>query len=159
MTRWSSRSTTVRPSFVHHFGGRYLTSAWPRSFISTISVTPSLRTWRLNEAFAIDQGTVLSFSTTGQEVALDEIGRWFVTWGPLPEPNHFTGRRECASMSDAHAYADELRTVGVAGVAVVGVLKQNRAVEDDPVDAIAGKTLRKPAPSTFGFHGSTDEVP
>ncbi|MDB5944295.1 MAG: hypothetical protein JWQ13_3861 [Ramlibacter sp.] len=37
-------------------------SAWPRFAISTISVTPSLRRWRRNDALAIAQGTVLSFS-------------------------------------------------------------------------------------------------
>jgi hypothetical protein len=40
-----------------------MTSACPPSLISTISVTAlSLRFCRLNDAFAIDQGTVLSFS-------------------------------------------------------------------------------------------------
>src|SRR2546428_5176564 len=39
-----------------------IVSACPRLGISTISVTPSFRCWRLNDAFAIAQGTVLSFS-------------------------------------------------------------------------------------------------
>src|SRR5712691_2635635 len=37
-------------------------SACPRLGISTISVTPLLSWWRLNDAFAIAHGTVLSFS-------------------------------------------------------------------------------------------------
>ena len=39
-----------------------MVSAWPRPGIWTISVTPSFRFWRLNEALAIAQGTVWSSS-------------------------------------------------------------------------------------------------
>src|SRR5207244_2161686 len=39
-----------------------ITSACPRFGISAISVTPLLRSCRLNDAFAIAHGTVLSFS-------------------------------------------------------------------------------------------------
>ena len=39
-----------------------IVSAWPRPGISTISVTPLLRFWRLKDALAIAHGTVWSFS-------------------------------------------------------------------------------------------------
>ena len=39
-----------------------MVSEWPRFGISMISVTPWFRFCFLNEAFAIDQGTVWSFS-------------------------------------------------------------------------------------------------
>ena len=55
MTNASALSATSRQPLS-------IVSAWPRLGISTISVTPSLRFCRLNDAFAIAHGTVLSFS-------------------------------------------------------------------------------------------------